>query len=100
MKDEDDESRIANQVSQLDFSGLGRQQKSVVSTEARKEMDAKYKEDIETRLEILARVAPNLKAVEQYEDAKVRGATPDECIYLWLPSGYKLGRNTHRQLQL
>lgn len=71
MEEDGNLSSVDKEVARLDESKLNRQQRNSGSKESREKIDADFKQDIEARKETLARVAPNLKAVDQYEDAKV-----------------------------
>ena len=69
--DDDEGPAIAKEVAQLDFASLSRQHRATASSEsAHYKMKEDFQKDIEERTEVLNRVAPNLKAVEQYEEAK------------------------------
>lgn len=54
----------------LDFSSLKRQYKATGRAE-RDQLDDQFRKDIEERGAQLARLVPNLKAIEQYEAVKV-----------------------------
>ena len=69
--DTDEVSGIHKELAQLDFGRLNRQQRAAVSPpSAFDKMEEGFQKDIEERRAVLNRVAPNLKAVEQYEEAK------------------------------
>ena len=55
----------------LDFSSLKRQYRATGRAE-RDQLDDQFRKDIEERGAQLARLVPNLKAIEQYEAVKVR----------------------------
>lgn len=60
-------------VAALDFGKLSRQHKAAAAAAAdRKRLDEEFRKDIEERSAVITRGAPNLKAVEQYQEAKVR----------------------------
>ena len=56
---------------QLDYSSLRREHTAVSSTKERDKLSSQFQADIEERAALLAKVAPNLKAMEQYEAVKV-----------------------------
>lgn len=55
----------------LDYSSLGREHKAGSSGKEHDRLSKQFKDDIEERAALLAKVAPNLKAMEQYEAVKV-----------------------------
>lgn len=57
----------------LDFSSLKRQYR-VTGQAERDQLDDQFRKDIVERGSQLARLVPNLKAIEQYEAVKVRQA--------------------------
>lgn len=56
---------------QLDYSSLSREHKAVGEGKERDKLAAQFQADIDERSALLAKLAPNLKAVEQYEAVKV-----------------------------
>lgn len=56
---------------QLDYSSLSREHKAASEGRERDKLAAQFQADIEERSGLLAKLAPNLKAVEQYEAVKV-----------------------------
>lgn len=56
---------------QLDYSTLSREHRAVSESKAREKLASQFQADIEERGGLLAKLAPNLKAVEQYEAVKV-----------------------------
>ena len=62
---------VASAVAALDFDSLSRQQKARMEKAAREQLDSQFAADIEEQQAALTKVLPNLKAVEQYEEAKV-----------------------------
>lgn len=56
----------------LDFSGLKRQLTTVRSEADREALHADFRREIDARVASLAHVAPNLKALEQFQAVKVR----------------------------
>ena len=56
---------------QLDYSSLSREHKAVSEGKERDKLAAQFQADIDERSSLLAKLAPNLKAVEQYEAVKV-----------------------------
>ena len=56
---------------QLDYSSLSREHKAASEGKERDKLAAQFQADIEERSALLAKLAPNLKAVEQYEAVKV-----------------------------
>ena len=56
---------------QLDYSSLSREHKAVSEGKERDKLAAQFQADIDERSALLAKLAPNLKAVEQYEAVKV-----------------------------
>ncbi|KAK9820343.1 hypothetical protein WJX72_009251 [[Myrmecia] bisecta] len=64
----------------LDFQGLPRHLKASEGAKEREKLDAEFRADIEERSATLSRLAPNLKAVEQFEAVKEREkAQAEEC---------------------
>lgn len=59
-------------VARLNFRQLSRQQRASSSAGDREKLDDDFKKDIEERQAALASAAPNLKALEQYNEAKAR----------------------------
>lgn len=56
---------------QLDYSSLSREHKAVKEGKERDKLAVQFQADIDERSALLAKLAPNLKAVEQYEAVKV-----------------------------
>lgn len=56
---------------QLDYSSLRREHTAASSGKERDKLSGQFQADIEERSALLAKVAPNLKAMEQYEAVKV-----------------------------
>ena len=56
---------------QLDYSSLRREHKAVGEGKERDKLAAHFQADMDERSALLAKLAPNLKAVEQYEAVKV-----------------------------
>ena len=56
---------------QLDYSSLSREHKAVSEGKERDKLAAQFQADIDERSALLAKLAPNLKAVEQYQAVKV-----------------------------
>ena len=56
---------------QLDYSGLSREHKAASEGRERDKLATQFQAYIEERSALLAKLAPNLKAVEQYEAVKV-----------------------------
>lgn len=56
---------------QLDYSSLSREHKAAGEGRERDKLAAQFQADIEERSALLAKLVPNLKAVEQYEAVKV-----------------------------
>jgi len=56
---------------QLDYSSVSREHRSSSDGKAREKLAGQFQADIEERSSLLAKLAPNLKAVEQYEAVKV-----------------------------
>ena len=63
----DDAEEETSQPAAFDFSRLKRQAKATMGPKDREQLDEQYRTDIEARATALARAAPNLKAVEQYD---------------------------------
>ncbi|KAL3149139.1 hypothetical protein ABBQ32_001975 [Trebouxia sp. C0010 RCD-2024] len=57
---------------QLDYSSLSREHKAAGEGRERDKLAAQFQADIEERSALLAKLVPNLKAVEQYEAVKER----------------------------
>lgn len=84
----------------LDFSGLKRQLTAARSEADRESLHSDFRREIDARVAALAHVAPNLKALEQFQAVKVNTLTPtgsffaysDPCqlTFLW-PASVKLG---------
>lgn len=68
---------------QLDYSSLSREHKVVSEGKERDKLAAQFQADIDERSALLAKLAPNLKAVEQYEAVKV-----SLCAQLALTAGH------------
>ena len=87
-----DEPDVERQIRQIDFSKLNRQHQNTVAKDAALKMEEDFQKDIEARKEVLNRVAPNLKAMEQYEEAKVLhshlivhdSGLQTLCICMWI----------------
>jgi len=56
---------------QLDYSSLSREHRAAGEGRQRDKLGSQFQADIEERSALLAKLAPNLKAVEQYEAVKV-----------------------------
>ena len=56
---------------QLDYSSVSREHRASSDGKAREKLAGQFQADIEERSSLLAKLAPNLKAVEQYEAVKV-----------------------------
>ena len=56
---------------QLDYSSMSREHRASSDGKAREKVAGRFQADIEERSSLLAKLAPNLKAVEQYEAVKV-----------------------------
>ena len=69
---------------QLDYSSLSREHKAVSEGKERDKLAAQFQADIDERSALLAKLAPNLKAVEQYEAVKV-----SLCAQLALTGGHQ-----------
>ena len=54
----------------LDYAKLKKRYRDVEGTRERQKLDSEFRADIEERGAQLARLAPNLKAMEQYEAVK------------------------------
>lgn len=79
----------------LDFSGLKRQHMAARSEKDRAALDAEFRREIEARSSALAHVAPNLKALDQFQAVKVH------CpIVLFPETAGSLFRSTHSHLEL
>ena len=63
-------SKCNEQVS-INYSSLSREHKGVHEGRDRDKLAAQFQADIEERSGLLSKLAPNLKAVEQYEAVKV-----------------------------
>ncbi|DBA97424.1 TPA: hypothetical protein ACH3X1_015143 [Trebouxia sp. C0004] len=61
----------SNQV-QLDYSSVSREHRAASDGKAREKLAGQFQADIQERSSLLAKLAPNLKAVEQYEAVKER----------------------------
>jgi hypothetical protein len=61
----------ASSKMRLDYSGLKRQHMAARSEKERQALDADFRREIEARGTALAHVAPNLKALEQFQAVKV-----------------------------
>ncbi|DBA77355.1 TPA: hypothetical protein ACH3X2_000872 [Trebouxia sp. C0005] len=57
---------------QLDYSSVSREHRAASDGKAREKLAGQFQADIEERSSLLAKLAPNLKAVEQYEAVKER----------------------------
>ena len=64
---------------QLDYSSLKHEHKTAADIRQRDKLNSQFQADIEERSTLLSKLAPNLKAVEQYEAVKVR-----EPMLVWL----------------
>ena len=67
---------------QLDYSSLRREHTAVSSSKERDKLNSQFQADMEERAALLAKVAPNLKAMEQYEAVKVCFNTCLPCIVM------------------
>ncbi len=56
---------------QLDYSSVSREHRAASDGKAREKVAGQFQADIEERSSLLAKLAPNLKAMEQYEAVKV-----------------------------
>ena len=57
---------------QFDYSSLQHEHKAAADSKQRDKLSTQFQADIEERSALLSKLAPNLKAVEQYEAVKVR----------------------------
>lgn len=69
---------IARLVAGLNYDGLSRQHKAAMDKSGREKLDAEFTTSIDEQQSALAKVLPNLKAVEQYEEAKVQSSHPPD----------------------
>lgn len=83
----------------LDYSRLKRNFKATTGAQEREQLDQQLRSDIDARASALARAAPNLKAVEQFNAVKVRcsiSRRPDlSCPLLQLRSLHSLQSMCH-----
>lgn len=68
----EDEEGYARTAALLDFSGLTRQHKAAGGEAEREKLDEEFLNDIQEQQATLQKVLPNLKAGDQYQEAKVR----------------------------
>ena len=68
-----DAGEYARTAALLDFDGLSRQHKGTHGEAEREKLDEEFLNDIQEQEAALQKVLPNLKAGEQYQEAKVRG---------------------------
>ena len=68
----------------FDYSQLKRQTKVMTTAREREQLDEQFRNDIEARAATLARAAPNLKAVEQYDAVKVIACPLSHAHHAWL----------------
>ena len=73
METDNPSADTASAVAALNFDSLSRQQKARLDKKAQEQLDSEFAAGIEEQQSALAKVLPNLKAVEQYEEAKVSG---------------------------
>ena len=71
METDDPAADTASAIAALNFDSLSRQHKARLDKAAREQLDSEFAASIEEQQTALAKVLPNLKAVEQYEEAKV-----------------------------
>ena len=71
METDDVAFDAARVVSSLDFGRLSRQQKAAMDDAQRDALDNEFTASIEEQQGALVKVLPNLKAVDQYQEAKV-----------------------------
>ena len=64
----------------LDYAKLKKRYREAEGTRERQKLDAEFRADIEERGAQLARLAPNLKAMEQYEAVK---ASTEMGVGMW-----------------
>ena len=64
---------------QLDYSSLSREHRAAGDARQRDKLTSQFQADIEERAALLAKLAPNLKAVEQYEAVKVGTTRCRQC---------------------
>ena len=90
METDNPAADTASAVAALNFDSLSRQEKARMDKEAREQLDTEFAARIEEQQAALAKVLPNLKAVEQYEEAKVCHLS-SFLVYLYLcrPAIYK-----------
>jgi hypothetical protein len=63
--------RVSALQVQLDYSSVSREHRAASDGKAREKLAGQFQADIEERSSLLAKLAPNLKAMEQYEAVKV-----------------------------
>ncbi|BDA42403.1 Structural maintenance of chromosomes protein 1A [Coccomyxa sp. Obi] len=78
--DEDDERANASGRFKLDFSGLKGQHKAARSAAEREALHAEFRREIDARVATLAHVAPNLKALEQFQAIKAREREQEQVL--------------------
>lgn len=71
METDNAAANTANYMASLNFDGLSRAQKGVRDAAEREKIDTEFTSSIDEQQAELGKVLPNLKAVEQYEEAKV-----------------------------
>lgn len=81
METDNPAADTASAVAALNFDSLSRQEKARTDKEAREQLDTEFAAGIEEQQAALAKVLPNLKAVEQYEEAKVSHLS---CFWVYL----------------
>lgn len=69
--DEQQQQTTMGLASKLDYTHLKRQFKATTGPSERQQLQQQFRNDIEARTASLARAAPNLKAVEQYDAVQV-----------------------------
>jgi len=71
MEAEEGEDDLVRAAALLDFDGLSRQHKATGGEAEREKLDEEFVNDIEEQQATLMKVLPNLKAGDQYQEAKV-----------------------------
>lgn len=74
METDEAENGSAKRRKAYDYSRLKRNHKAATGPREREQLDEQFRSDVESRTAMLARAAPNLKAVEQYDAVRVRSA--------------------------
>jgi hypothetical protein len=80
MEGEEGEDELARAAALLDFNGLSRQHKATTGEAERDKLDEEFIKDIEEQQATLMKVLPNLKAGDQYQEAKVRAGRQEGGI--------------------